>query len=76
VLTHLPFTLRCDDPTILTDVVNTRGYGEVEQMIHLLEALLNYRHGRGARSRLHRLGVAPEVIMEDAGDASSPTPAQ
>jgi hypothetical protein len=66
----------CGDPTILTDLVNTRGYGEVEQMIHLLEALLNYRHGRGARSRQHLFGVQSDVTMDDPSDVSSTTPAQ
>ncbi|KAK3680368.1 hypothetical protein LTR37_021294 [Vermiconidia calcicola] len=41
----------CEDLTILTNIVYTKGYGEVEQMIHLLEALLDYHHGKGARRR-------------------------
>ncbi|KAK4546577.1 hypothetical protein LTR36_001794 [Oleoguttula mirabilis] len=43
----------CKDRSIFTDVVHTKGYGEVKQMIHLLRALVNYCHGRGARGRSH-----------------------
>jgi hypothetical protein len=43
----------CTDADILTDIVDSGGYGEVEQMIRLLRALLNYRHGKGARVRSH-----------------------
>lgn len=39
----------CADQSILTDIVYTNGYGNVEQMIRMLRALLNLRHGKGAR---------------------------
>lgn len=39
----------CADATILTDIVYTLHYPDVEQMIRLLRALVSYHHGRGAR---------------------------
>lgn len=42
----------CQELSILTDIVYTRnGYGDVEQMVHLLRSLLNYWLGKQARSR-------------------------
>ena len=43
----------CTNADILTDVVDSGGYGDVDQMIRLLRALLHYRHGKGARVRSH-----------------------
>ncbi|KAK5127945.1 hypothetical protein LTR85_005062 [Meristemomyces frigidus] len=41
----------CKDKSIFTDVVHTKGYGEIKQMIYLLRALVDYCHGKGARGR-------------------------
>lgn len=41
----------CVDESIMTGIVDTEGWGEVEQMIRLLRAVVNLRHGRGARMR-------------------------
>lgn len=41
----------CGDATILTDIVYTKGYENVEQMIKMLRALVDWRHGKGARVR-------------------------
>jgi len=41
----------CRDQSILTDIAYTHGYGELKQMIHLLHALVDYCHGKGARGR-------------------------
>ncbi|KXT09201.1 hypothetical protein AC579_3512 [Pseudocercospora musae] len=41
----------CADDTILKDLVYTRGYCDVEQMIRLLRAVVDWRHGKGARGR-------------------------
>lgn len=41
----------CADASILTDIVYTRGFGDVEQMIRMLRAIVNLRYGRGARLR-------------------------
>ena len=45
----------CQDEDILTDIVEAGRYGEVDQTIRLLRALLHYRHGKGARGRLRQL---------------------
>ena len=47
----LPSKHWCSDATILTDTVYTIGYGPVAQMTRMLRALVDYYHGRGARSR-------------------------
>jgi hypothetical protein len=39
----------CRTANILTDVVDSGGYGDVDQMILLLRALLHHRRGKGAR---------------------------
>ncbi|KAF7196952.1 hypothetical protein HII31_01870 [Pseudocercospora fuligena] len=41
----------CADDTILKDIVYTENYGDVEQMIRLLRAVVDWRHGKGARGR-------------------------
>ncbi|KAI7240995.1 hypothetical protein KC330_g916 [Hortaea werneckii] len=41
----------CANASILTDIVYTEGYNEVGRMILVVGALVNYYHGRGARSR-------------------------
>lgn len=41
----------CADDTILRDIVYTENYGDVEQMIRLLRAVVDWRHGKGARGR-------------------------
>ena len=41
----------CANADILTDVVDSGGYGDVDQMVRLLRALLHYRYGKGARVR-------------------------
>lgn len=54
----------CRDKSILTDVVYTKGYGELKQMIHLLRALVNYYHGKSARARSRpraRSGARPNA---------------
>ena len=45
----------CGDASILTDIVYTIGYENVEQMIKMLRALVNWRHGKGARGRAKEL---------------------
>lgn len=40
----------CSDETILTDIVDTEGYGEVEQMIRMLRQVVEVCHGKGARA--------------------------
>lgn len=39
----------CSDETVLTDIVYTKGYGEIEQMIRMLREVVRISHGRGAR---------------------------
>ncbi|PPJ50592.1 hypothetical protein CBER1_06288 [Cercospora berteroae] len=41
----------CGDEGILTDIVYTTGFRGLEQMIRMLRAIVNLRHGKGARSR-------------------------
>jgi hypothetical protein len=43
------------DLTIMRDVVNVTGFGEVEQMIRMLRAIVNLQHKRRMRSREARL---------------------
>ncbi|KAK5127996.1 hypothetical protein LTR85_005113 [Meristemomyces frigidus] len=38
----------CQDATVLTDIVYTFGFGDVEQMIRLLRALVRHRYDQGA----------------------------
>jgi hypothetical protein len=40
---------------ILTDIVESGGYGDVDQMFRLLRALLHYRYGKGARTGARQL---------------------
>ncbi|KAK3718119.1 hypothetical protein LTR37_005234 [Vermiconidia calcicola] len=55
----------CEDLTILTNIVYTKGYGEVGKMIHLLEALLDFHHGKGARRRNLALTEGSFVEIND-----------
>lgn len=41
----------CCDATILINIVHKTGYKDVEQMIRLLRALVNWHHGKGSRGR-------------------------
>lgn len=41
----------CADVSILTDEVYTIDFGEVEQMIRMLRAIVDLRYGRGAREK-------------------------
>jgi hypothetical protein len=43
----------CADPAIVADVVYTN-YGEVRQMVYLLNELVDYHHGKGAKGRLRQ----------------------
>ena len=40
----------CENTGILTDIVYVEGYGGIEQIVHLLRALVNYWHGKCVRS--------------------------
>jgi hypothetical protein len=52
----------CRTVNILTDAVDSGGYGDVDQMIMLLRALLHPRRGQRARIRNRQLeAVLPEV---------------
>ncbi|KAK5129122.1 hypothetical protein LTR08_003892 [Meristemomyces frigidus] len=50
----------CGDATILTDIVYTEGFEDVEQMIRLMRALVDERHGRGARGRSRSRAISPK----------------
>lgn len=41
----------CADETVLADIVYTQGYYGLQQMIRILRALIELRHGKGARAR-------------------------
>lgn len=47
----------CADESILTDIVYTQGFGQVELMIRMLRAILDLRHGKGARPKME-MGMA------------------
>lgn len=51
----------CADGSILTDIVYTTNWGEVEQMIRMLRAIVDLRHGRGVRARDARRRVQASV---------------
>lgn len=46
----------CADATVLTDIVHCSGFGEVEQMLRLLRAMVELRHGKGARTLEKEIG--------------------
>ncbi|KXS95097.1 hypothetical protein AC578_9592 [Pseudocercospora eumusae] len=63
----------CADDTILKDLVYTRGYGDVEQMIRLLRAVVDWRHGKGARGRKQSAkwnDSATLLLSEPSADAA------
>ncbi|KAM3422007.1 hypothetical protein BST61_g2383 [Cercospora zeina] len=41
----------CKEESVLTDIVYTNHYHGLEQMIRMLRAIVDLRHGRGARNR-------------------------
>lgn len=43
--------LFCTDKSILTDIVYTKGYEGLEQMIRMLQAVVDLRYGKGARNK-------------------------
>lgn len=57
----------CQDASILTDVVYTEKYPEIELMIRTLRALVDYRYERGARERVRSL---PLDVEDKAGEPS------
>lgn len=50
----------CADATVLTDIVHCNGFGEVEQMLRLLRAIVELRHGKGARTLEKAVGWAQD----------------
>lgn len=57
----------CGEATILTDIVNTKGYGDIEQLVRMLREMLNRRHGRGVRRQNIPARSAPVDIEIDNG---------
>ncbi|EME86938.1 uncharacterized protein MYCFIDRAFT_194851 [Pseudocercospora fijiensis CIRAD86] len=66
----------CADDTILKDLVYTKGFSDVEQMIRLLRAVVDWRHGKGARGRkqIAKWEDSASLLSRPSADAEEDAP--